>query len=87
MTRGRSSLALFGSRLVSSEGRRATDITLDGHDPVLPGAASVFLLGQVDPSDPIKSCNPLLYGHDPDGIDSRGFGFVFRDFPSSYWAI
>ena len=44
MTRGRSSLALFGSRLVSSEGRRATDITLDGHDSVLPGAAKITLI-------------------------------------------
>ena len=117
MTRGRSNLALFGSRLVSSEGRRATDITLDGYNPVLPGAAkitlivprgglegvslldrevvcppsplatSIFLLGQVGPGDPINSCNHLLYGYDPDDIDSRGFGFAFQDFLPSYWAI
>ena len=44
MTRGRSSLALFGSWQVSSEGRRAMDITLDGHDPVLSGAAKITLI-------------------------------------------
>ena len=44
MTRGRSSLALFGSWQVSLEGRRATDITLDGHDPVLPGTAKITLI-------------------------------------------
>ena len=44
MTRGRLSLALFGSWQVSSEGRQATDITLDGHDPVLPGAAKITLI-------------------------------------------
>ena len=44
MTRGRSGLAFFGSRLVSLEGRQATDITLDGHDPVLPGAAKITLI-------------------------------------------
>ena len=44
MTRGRSSLALFGSWLPSSEDRRATDITLEGHDPVLPGAAKIMLI-------------------------------------------
>ena len=26
---------------MSAENRRATDITLDGHDPVLPGAANM----------------------------------------------
>ena len=46
-----------------------------------------FPLEQVGPSDPINSYNPLLYGHDPDDIDSRGFSFAFQDFPSSYWAI
>ena len=44
MTKGRSSLALFGSRLVSLEGRRAINITLDGHGPVLPGAAKITLM-------------------------------------------
>ena len=44
MTKGRSSLALFGSRLVSSEGRRATDITLDEHDPILLGAVKITLI-------------------------------------------
>ena len=29
---------------MSSEDRRATDITLDGHDPVLPGAAKITLI-------------------------------------------
>ena len=46
--------------------------------------ASIFLLEQVDLGDPINSYNPLLYGYDPDGIDSRGFDFAFQDFPSSY---
>ena len=50
-------------------------------------AASIFPLGQVGPSDLINSYNPLLYGHDPDDIDSRGFGFAFQGFPPSYWAI
>ena len=27
-----------------SEDRRATDITLDGHDPVLPGVAKITLI-------------------------------------------
>ena len=44
MTRGRSSLALFDSWQVSSGSRRATVITLDGHDPVLPGAAKITLI-------------------------------------------
>ena len=44
MTRGRSTLALFGSRLVSSEDKRATDITLDGYDPVLPSVAKITLI-------------------------------------------
>ena len=44
MTKGHSSLAFFGSRLVSSEGRRAIDITLDRHDPVLQGAAKITLM-------------------------------------------
>ena len=102
---------------MSSEDKRATNITLDGHDPVLPGvakiklivprgglegvslsdrevvcppsplAASIFLLGQVGPGDPISFCNPLLYDRDLDGIDNRGFSFAFQDFPPSYWAI
>ena len=29
---------------MSPEDRRATDITLDGHDPVLPGAAKITLI-------------------------------------------
>ena len=44
MTRGRSSLALFGLWQVSSGSRRATVITLDGHDPVLPGAEKITLI-------------------------------------------
>ena len=71
MTKGRSSLALFGSRLVSSEGRRATDITLDGHDPVLLGAVKITLVvprgglegvslsdrEMVCPSSPLEWCS------------------------------
>ena len=44
ITNGHSTLALFGSWLVSPEDRRATDITLNGHDPVLPGAAKITLI-------------------------------------------
>ena len=44
MTKGHSSLALFGSQQMFSEDRRATDITLDGHDPVLLGAAKITLI-------------------------------------------
>ena len=29
---------------MSAEDRRATDITLDGHDPILPGAAKMTLI-------------------------------------------
>ena len=29
---------------MSPEDRRATDITLDGHDPILPGAAKMTLI-------------------------------------------
>ena len=29
---------------MSSEDRRATNITLDGHDPVFPGAAKITLI-------------------------------------------
>ena len=29
---------------MSPEDKRATDITLDGHDPVLPGAAKITLI-------------------------------------------
>ena len=110
---------------MSSEDRQATDITLDGHDPVLPGAAKITLiipkrslegvlkeslfqtenwfvhparlndaaiasicpLGQVGPSGPTNSCNPLLYGYDPDDIGNKGYDFAFQDFPPSYWAI
>ena len=102
---------------MSSEDRRTTDITLDGHDPVLPGAAkitlivprrglegvslsdrelayppsplvaSIYPLRQVGPSGPTNSCNPLLYGHDPNDIGNRGCGFVFQDFPPSCSAI
>ena len=44
MTRGQSSLALFGSRQMSLEDRQATDITLDRHDPVLLSAAKITLI-------------------------------------------
>ena len=102
---------------MSSENRRARDITLDGHDLVLlsaakitlivprgglegvslsdrelayppsPLVASIYPLRQVGPSGPTNSCNSLLYGHDPDDIDNRGYGFAFQDFPPSCWAI
>ena len=38
------SLALFGSWLLSSGNMRATDITLEGHDLVLPGTAKITLI-------------------------------------------
>ena len=44
MTNDSSTLALFGSLLVSPEDRRATYIILDGHDPILPGAAKITLI-------------------------------------------
>ena len=50
-------------------------------------AASICPLGQVGPSDLTSSCNPLWYDHDPNDIDNRSYGFTFRDFPSSCWAI
>ena len=45
------------------------------------------LLGKVGPGDPISFYNPQSYDHDLDGIDNRGFGFAFQDFPPSCWAI
>ena len=50
-------------------------------------AALIYPLGQVSLSDPTNSYNPLWYGHDPDDIGNRGYGFVFRDFLPSCWAI
>ena len=44
MTRDRFNLALFGSWPSSLGNRRVTDITLEGHDPVLPGAAKITLI-------------------------------------------
>ena len=44
MTKDRLDLALFDSLESSSGYRRATDITLEGHDPVLPGAAKMTLI-------------------------------------------
>ena len=44
MISDRSTLALFGFELMPSKDRRATDITLDGHDFVLPGAAKITLI-------------------------------------------
>ena len=41
MTNDSSTLAFFGSSLVSPEDRWATDIILDGHDPILPGALKI----------------------------------------------
>ena len=37
-------LALLGSQPKSPVGNRATDITLDSQDPVLPGAAKMTLI-------------------------------------------
>ena len=37
-------LALFGSKLLLLAGNRATDITLEGQEPVLPGAAKMTLI-------------------------------------------
>ena len=39
-----STLTLFGSKLPSSADNRATDITLEGQDPVLPRAAKMTLI-------------------------------------------
>ena len=37
-------MALLGSELLLSAGNRATDITLEGQEPVLPGAAKMTLI-------------------------------------------
>ena len=50
-------------------------------------ATSICPLGQVDPSDPTNSYNPLWYGHDPVDIGNRGYGFAFWDFLPSCQAI
>ena len=66
MTRGHYCLALFGSRQMSSEGKRATDSTLDEHDPIQPGAAKITLivprggLEGVSLSDQELVCPPSL---------------------------
>ena len=39
-----STLALFGSETPSSDDNRATDITLEGQDPVFPRAAKMTLI-------------------------------------------
>ena len=44
MTNGNSTLAFFRFRLMFLEDRRATDITLDGHDLVLPGTVKMILI-------------------------------------------
>ena len=43
-TCGASFLALFGFELLSSVDSRATDITLEEQEPVLPGAAKMTLI-------------------------------------------
>ena len=43
-TRGTFVLALFGIELESSSERQDTDITLEGQDPVLPGAAKMTFM-------------------------------------------
>ena len=47
----------------------------------------IFPLGQVGPNNPTNFYNLLLYAHDPNDIGNRGYGFAFRDFPSSYLVI
>ena len=37
-------MGLFGSRLESLAGSRATDITLEGHEPVFPGVAKITFI-------------------------------------------
>ena len=44
-------------------------------------------LRRADPSDPTDSSNPLWYAHDPDDIGNSGYGYAFRDFPSSYLVV
>ena len=39
-----STLSLFGPKLTSSAGSRATDIILEGHEPILPSAANMTLI-------------------------------------------
>jgi len=41
---GVSNLALFGPELAPSAGSRATEITLEGQEPVLPGVAKMTLI-------------------------------------------
>ena len=43
-TNGTPILALLGIELDSSAGERDTDITLEGRDPVLPGAAKIMFV-------------------------------------------
>mgnify|MGYP006869244898 CR=1 FL=1 len=43
-TSGASSLALFGFELLSSVSNRATDITLEGQEPILPEATKMTLI-------------------------------------------
>ena len=47
----------------------------------------IFPLGRVGLNDPTNSYNLLWYAHDPDDIGNRGYGYAFRDFPSSYWVV
>ena len=45
-------------------------------------AALTYLLGQVGPGDPTSFYNPQSYDYDLDGIDNRGFSFLFLGFPT-----
>ena len=50
-------------------------------------ATSIGPLEQVGPSGLTNFCNPLLYGHDPNDIGNKGYGYAFRGFPSSYLIV
>nr|POF23510.1 hypothetical protein CFP56_40084 [Quercus suber] len=98
MTSCAATLALFGSRQASVVDERATDITFEGKDPVLPGVAkttlisgakgvSIYRPGPVGPGGPTGSCNPPWYAHGPDDTGKRDYDCTFRGFPPFYLAI
>ena len=63
-----STLPLFGPELMCSASSRATDITLEGREPVLPGAVKMTLmtpiggLEEVSPYVPDLDWSPCPFG-------------------------